>query len=173
MNGFFNSRNKKQKRNTSSDVDMPFFVPTSDRFLSAPVALVRKRADAASRPRDDVDDFLSSDLELSFASTVSLNSPPKDPVSLMPEYEYAEPMDISPAPLPKTKGRPRAFTSAGRLFGNDMSNAPLQPSPSINGGSINGKRIQRSALPTEWFVTKPEVCCSIVIACRLFFQPLL
>ncbi|KAJ4495602.1 hypothetical protein C8R41DRAFT_918726 [Lentinula lateritia] len=144
---------------------MPLFGQTSDRFLSAPVALVRRRADTVVRPRDDVDEFLSSDLEISFASTVSLNSPPKDPIALTPEHEYAEPMDISPAPLLKPsmpRGRPRAFTSGARLFGNDMSNclnsAPvLQPSPSIRGGSNSAKRIQRSALPTEWFTTRTEV----------------
>ncbi|KAJ3779374.1 hypothetical protein FB446DRAFT_776710 [Lentinula raphanica] len=144
---------------------MPLFGQTSDRFLSAPVALVRRRADTVVRPRDDVDEFLSSDLEISFASTVSLNSPPKDPIALTPEYEYAEPMDISPAPPPKLnmqKGRPRAFTSGARLFGNDMSNClnnvpALQPSPSIRGGSNSAKRIQRSALPTEWLTTRTEV----------------
>ncbi|KAJ3733062.1 hypothetical protein DFJ43DRAFT_1038888 [Lentinula guzmanii] len=144
---------------------MPLFGPTSDRFLSAPVALVRRRANTVLRPTDDVDEFLSSDLEISFASTVSLNSPPKEPIVLTPEHEYAEPMDISPAPPQKPntqKGRPRAFTSGARLFGNDMSNClnsttGLQPSPSIRGGSNSAKRIQRSALPTEWFTTRMEV----------------
>ncbi|KAJ3972432.1 hypothetical protein EV361DRAFT_984098 [Lentinula raphanica] len=167
MDRFFENRhkNKKQKKNPISKIDMPLFGQTSDRFLSAPVALVRRRADTVVRPRDDVDEFLSSDLEISFASTVSLNSPPKDPIALTPEYEYAEPMDISPAPPPKLnmqKGRPRAFTSGARLFGNDMSNClnnvpALQPSPSIRGGSNSAKRIQRSALPTEWLTTRTEV----------------
>ncbi|KAJ3845240.1 hypothetical protein F5878DRAFT_693380 [Lentinula raphanica] len=167
MDRFFENRhkNKKQKKNPISEIDMPLFGQTSDRFLSAPVALVRRRADTVVRPRDDVDEFLSSDLEISFASTVSLNSPPKDPIALTPEYEYAEPMDISPAPPPKLnmqKGRPRAFTSGARLFGNDMSNClnnvpALQPSPSIRGGSNSAKRIQRSALPTEWLTTRTEV----------------
>ncbi|KAF5391347.1 hypothetical protein D9757_001939 [Collybiopsis confluens] len=137
---------------------MPLFSQNSERFLSAPVALVRKRAgtvSVASRPCDDVDDFLSSDLEISFASTVSLNSPPKDHIALTPEMEYAEPMDISPAP---PKNRPRAFTSSARLFGNDMSSRlnstrDLQPSPSIREESISAKRTQRSALPTEWLMT--------------------
>lgn len=170
---FFENRhkNKKQKRNPTSDFDMPLFGQTSDRFLSAPVALVRRRADTVVRPRDDVDEFLSSDLEISFASTVSLNSPPKDPIALTPEHEYAEPMDISPAPLLKPsmpRGRPRAFTSGARLFGNDMSNclnsAPvLQPSPSIRGGSNSAKRIQRSALPTEWFTTRTEVLTIVLL----------
>ncbi|KAJ4488016.1 hypothetical protein J3R30DRAFT_881327 [Lentinula aciculospora] len=144
---------------------MPLFGQTSDRFLSAPVALVRRRADTVVRPRDDVDEFLSSDFEISFASTVSLNSPPKDSIALTAEHEYAEPMDISPAPPPKPnmqRGRPRAFTSGPRLFGNDMSNrlqptVELQASPSIRGGSNSAKRIQRSALPTEWFTSSAEV----------------
>ncbi|KAF9069701.1 hypothetical protein BDP27DRAFT_1222082 [Rhodocollybia butyracea] len=144
---------------------MPLFSQNSDRFLIAPAALARRRADTASRLRNDVDD---SDLEISFASTVSLNSPPKEPITLASENGYAEPMDISPAPPLKstttTKGRPRAFTSGPRLFGNDMSNRlistpELQPSPSISGGSTSAKRIQRAALPTEWLMTttSPEI----------------
>ncbi|KIK59856.1 hypothetical protein GYMLUDRAFT_74308 [Collybiopsis luxurians FD-317 M1] len=140
---------------------MPLFGQTSDRFLNAPVALVRKRAgtvSVSSRSHDDVDDFLSSDLEISFASNVSLNSPPKDNIALTPDSDYAEPMDISPAPAPPSKSRPRALTSAARLFGNDVSNRlnstpELQPSPSICGGSTSAKRTQRSALPLEWLMT--------------------
>ncbi|KAG5640207.1 hypothetical protein DXG03_000576 [Asterophora parasitica] len=64
-------------------------------------------------------------------------------------------MDISPAPAPKA--RPRAFTSAARLFGNDLSNGDLSngltPSSVAANGSTGFKKTQRAALPTEWFMT--------------------
>lgn len=143
----------------------------------APTQHARRRAGtitALTRPRDDVDSFLSSDLELSLANT-SLNSPPQEPIALTPDTEYdAAPMDISPSP-PKTlfggpptnsrnqddnpfkpAMRPRAFTSAARIFGGDMSNGSLNGnnSGSINGsmksGASSAKRTQRAALPMEW-----------------------
>jgi M-phase inducer tyrosine phosphatase len=140
------------------DDDMGFFShpSSSAQFLSAPIP-ARKLSSASARPRDDVDEFLSSDLELSFASTVSLNSPSRS------DYE---PMDISPVPfckvvtrpknddmVSKPSMRPRAFTSAAtRGFGNDVSNDisanPLMPQTKPD--TIQTKRIQRSALPSEW-----------------------
>ncbi|EJF62611.1 hypothetical protein DICSQDRAFT_146284 [Dichomitus squalens LYAD-421 SS1] len=115
------------------------------------------------------------DLELSFASTMSLNSPARDSQPLTPEEENPDhvPMDISPAPPrvfqpppqpimqtlnPKPLvGRPRAATSAARLFGRDMSNGHdsssqfSDTSVSKSGmGTSSGKRLQRAALPTEW-----------------------
>jgi len=150
----------KRKRNQDSD-DMPFFTH-SNNFLSIPS---RSRARTETRRHDDVEEFLSSDLELSFASTVSLNSPSRDPVLLTPESDYAEPMDISPAPaLKPTHGRPRAFTSAARLFGNDMSNrispnAAIEPSPSFHVESTrssSSKRTQRAALPTQWLFSAKQ-----------------
>lgn len=149
---------------------MAFFVPSStSQFLYPPPAPSRRKSQLTAR--DEVDEFLSSDLEVSFASTVSLYSPPRDPISFTPDHEYAEPMDISPAPAPpalsklpserslagpdlKQHARPRAFTSAARLFGNDISNE-LLPSPSLvqevkPAGSVQSKKTQRSALPTEW-----------------------
>ncbi|KAK7467081.1 m-phase inducer phosphatase [Stygiomarasmius scandens] len=140
---------------------MPFFTQ-SNSFLSIPS---RSRARTETRRHDDVEEFLSSDLELSFASTVSLNSPSRDPVLLTPESDYAEPMDISPAPaLKPTHGRPRAFTSAARLFGNDMSNrispnAAIEPSPSFHVESTrssSSKRTQRAALPTQWLFSAKQ-----------------
>ncbi|KAF5387125.1 hypothetical protein D9615_001840 [Tricholomella constricta] len=142
---------------------MSFFAPTSSsQFLSPPSAPSRKQSQRFNR-RQEVDDFLSSDLEASFASTVSLYSPPQETVALTPDEEYAEPMDISPAPPPKptTKAgaRPRAFTSAARLFGNDLSNGlmpspVLAPVPSLKpAGSTYAKKTQRAALPTEWLMT--------------------
>ncbi|KAJ7632463.1 hypothetical protein FB45DRAFT_503982 [Roridomyces roridus] len=104
-------------------------------------------------------DDISSDLELSFASNVSLHSPPRDSIALTPESEYPKPMDISPAPLLRPSGRPRALTSAfentSRAFGDDRSNESIHSAaapPSLQAGSTSVKRTQRAALPSEWFV---------------------
>ncbi|KAK0459559.1 uncharacterized protein EV420DRAFT_273637 [Desarmillaria tabescens] len=133
-------------------------------FLNVSSTFSRKRSNATPERHDDDEEYLSSDLELSFASTVSLNSPPKEPVALMPESEYGVPMDISPAPPKfqptKAATRPRAFTSAAstRVFGSDVSNCTDQtssqrgPSSSTHSGS---KRTQRSALPMEWLMASP------------------
>ncbi|KAJ6630658.1 hypothetical protein B0H10DRAFT_1774486 [Mycena sp. CBHHK59/15] len=137
---------------------MPFFAQSAQ-YLNAPPGHSHPHHDQP-QPRHDVDD-LSSDLELSFASNVSLNSPPRDTIALTPESDFPKPMDISPAPpvppLAKPYGRPRAFTSGPRMFGNDRSNEsiPALPPPSLKSGSTHsgGKRTQRSALPTEWFTT--------------------
>ena len=138
--------------------NMTFFARSSSQFLNPPLAPSHKISPRFIRN----DDVLSSDLEISFASNVSLNSPPREQVSLPSD---CEPMDISPAPPvnppSRTKSqskRPRAFTSGARLFGNDISNNNLLfPSPSIvaaptdkAAGSTSAKRIQRAALPTEW-----------------------
>ncbi|KAJ7905332.1 hypothetical protein B0H14DRAFT_2326910 [Mycena olivaceomarginata] len=129
-----------------------FAQPTQ--HLNAPSVQSRRRHDRL-QPSHDVDD-LSSDLELSFASNVSLNSPPRDSLALTPESDYPKPMDISPAPT-RPFMRPRAFTSGPRMFGQDRSNESIQSGPpaSLKPGSTHssGKRIQRSALPTEWFTT--------------------
>jgi M-phase inducer tyrosine phosphatase len=172
-----NDSYKKQKRihNTDFPNDMSFFTHCSNnQFLNPLLAPSRKKSQRFLT--DDVDEFLSSDLEISFASNVSLNSPPRDHPSLPPD---CEPMDISPAPVIKhiSSGldmkefskpqRPRAFTSGARLFGSDLSNSinPLLPSPPLREESpkvagntqSNAKRIQRSALPTEWLaVSRPE-----------------
>lgn len=122
--------------------------------------------------RNDIDDFLSSeadlDLELSFASTMSLHSPQRDTVDLASENDNSNyvPMDISPAPQriappsfkdqgKPTIGRPRAFTSSARLFGKDMSNdsssaSSLKSVAKSTDTSGTGKRLQRAALPFEW-----------------------
>ena len=159
---------------------MTFFARSSSQFLNPPLAPSRKISPRFIRNNDNVDDVLSSDLEISFASNVSLNSPPREQLSLPSD---CEPMDISPAPpvnppsrLKSQSKRPRAFTSGARLFGNDISNSNnnvLFPSPSIVAapthkatGSTSAKRIQRAALPTEWLtaISVPEppadqVCC--------------
>ena len=168
---------KRQKRGNTTDkaFDMTLYAPSqTSQYLKPPPAPSRKKSQLVLRTRDEVDEFLSSDLEVSFASTVSLHSPPRDSIASTPDHEYAEPMDISPAPAPKpaisvlsanentgnhnfkTHNRPRACTSAARLFGNDISNE-LLPSPKLATtqskkpvGSVQSKKIQRSALPVEW-----------------------
>lgn len=167
---------KKQKTDLSTDstTEMAFFAQSSTQFLSAPSAPFRRRPDRLPRQQDDIDEFLSSDLELSFASNVSLNSPPRDPIALTPESEYADAMDISPAPKsafarpfvsdkPLPLGRPRAFTTAARIFGSDVSNktastttlvAPTSADKADSSTQSSSKRIQRAALPLEWMTTR-------------------
>ncbi|KAF7322847.1 Rhodanese domain-containing protein [Mycena chlorophos] len=128
----------------------------SGQFLSAP-------------PRNNRPQHVShddDDLESSFMSNVSLNSPPRNTLALTPDSESPKPMDISPAPPPASKqqfARPRAFTSGPRMFGHDRSNESRSssngPSPSLKSGTASGKRIQRSALPFEWMASTraPEV----------------
>ncbi|KAI0048544.1 hypothetical protein FA95DRAFT_1490667 [Auriscalpium vulgare] len=155
-----------------------FFAPSStnvsSRFLVPPAAPVRKVSQRVNGAlHDDLDDFLSSDLELSFASTMSLHSPSQDAAS----EENVVPMDISPEPVRpppampnatnnrlKAVSRPRAFTSSARLFGRDLSNdssASSQLAAPSKADSTRSKRIQRSALPMEWLapvkVEKEEV----------------
>lgn len=177
----FHHPHKKHKRYPQFELDkMALFAPsttsTSTQYLSAPPAAPsRKRSQRFHRPRDDVDEFLSSDLELSFASTMSLHSPPHATNVLTPDTERIDLMDISPPANPvftlapskkedalKPKSRPRAFTSGARIFGRDMSNAasPAPQAPSIpkSGGSQSqNKRTQRSALPFEWLAQSPQV----------------
>ena len=134
-------------------------------------APVRTQSHAFEQPED-------LDLELSFASTMSLNSPARDSQPLTPEDENPNhvPMDISPIPPPRFQppalqptlqmsnpkpfvGRPRAATSAARLFGRDMSNghdsSSLYSASSISksGTGSTAKRLQRAALPTEWLAS--------------------
>ncbi|KAJ7694203.1 hypothetical protein B0H17DRAFT_1159248 [Mycena rosella] len=147
-----NSSNKRRRLSS-----MPFFTQ-STQHLNAPPVRSHRHHDRL-QPSQNVDD-LSSDLELSFASNVSLNSPPRDPIGLTPESEYPKPMDISPVPpAPSIRPfmRPRAFTSGPRMFGQDRSNESIHSGPpaSLKQGSThsNGKKTQRSALPTEWVIT--------------------
>lgn len=180
-------RRKKSPSNDRFDNMLSFFSQTTDQHLKPLPAPSRKRSQRLNQR--DVDEFLSSDLEVSFASTVSLNSPQKEHMPLTPDRDYAEPMDISPAPPSraslvdsKSATRPRAYTSGARLFGNDLSNnSPnLLPSPQIalvppvksissnNSTHSENRRTQRSALPNEWLMSahapesKPEVCISQV-----------
>ncbi|KAJ6455738.1 hypothetical protein C8R45DRAFT_1035531 [Mycena sanguinolenta] len=131
---------------------MPLFTQSTQHLNAPPVHL--HGSHDRLQPSHNVDDF-SSDLELSFASNVSLNSPPRESIALTPESEYPKPMDISPAPPIKPYMRPRAFTSGPRMFGQDRSNESIQSGPpaSLKSTQSSGKRIQRSALPTQWFTT--------------------
>ncbi|CAA7265410.1 unnamed protein product [Cyclocybe aegerita] len=87
-------------------------------------------------------------------------------------------MDISPAPAARSASkplRPRAFTSGARLFGSDLSNSAnsLLPSPHMDAvaaaakapvATQSSKRIQRSALPSEWFTAPKQPDMSIPTA---------
>ncbi|KAI0948533.1 hypothetical protein AcV7_009248 [Taiwanofungus camphoratus] len=178
---------KKQKRNPESanEVKMPYFpsataTTTSKKLLAVPPALSSRNAGSRLIPtmQNQLDAFLSSDadidLEVSFASTMSIQSPPRNFPDLPSENDNPDyaPMDISPAPqriqphpskgnagiAKPVMGRPRAFTSGPRLFGRDMSNGNASvtslPSVASSGKSIGtgggSKRLQRTALPTEW-----------------------
>lgn len=169
---------KKQKRHHRSSYDIENMAPfiststSSKQYLAPPPAPSRKPSQRLMQVRNDIDDFLSSeadlDLELSFASTMSLHSPQRDTVDLASENDNSNyvPMDISPAPQriappsfkdqgKPTIGRPRAFTSSARLFGKDMSNdsssaASLKSVAKSTDTSGTGKRLQRAALPFEW-----------------------
>ncbi|KAH7912126.1 hypothetical protein BJ138DRAFT_829673 [Hygrophoropsis aurantiaca] len=161
--------NRNYKHYSSVTGEMTIFSTlssASSQYLNAPRAPARKRSQLLKVPRDDVDEFLSSDLELSFASTMSLNSPPRESISLA--IDNGEPMDISPAPVKTLQKensrtarpltRPRAFTSAARMFGNDVSNGSISNESS---GSVSkppasqsiSKRTQRGALPFEWMAS--------------------
>ncbi|KAI0747661.1 hypothetical protein C8Q80DRAFT_1102828 [Daedaleopsis nitida] len=145
--------------------------------LAVPSFLGGKSTKRDATPRNENFQFtvpdVDLDLELSFASTMSLNSPARESQPLTPEENpnYV-PMDISPIPPPRLEpspivqtsnqkaimGRPRAATtSATRLFGRDMSNgheSSPQYSISKSGtGTSSGKRLQRAALPTEWLAS--------------------
>ncbi|TDL27605.1 hypothetical protein BD410DRAFT_713840 [Rickenella mellea] len=139
-----------------------FAPPLSSAVTNPPAAPLRKN----QRPRDDLDEFLSSDLELSFASTVSLNSPPRDATVQYFQGSSPVPMDISPAPqvhstalLPDKASRTSATRPRSRTFGRELGNQTLlPPNPSVKGGSSSGsKRLQRAALPLEWLSPQPQM----------------
>jgi hypothetical protein len=127
---------------------MPFALPTPTHFLSAPKATSKKIGFRC--PSDDLDDILSSDLELSFTSAVSMRSPHQEAMTLS-----SDAMDISPMPPvcrlneldehSVSKLRPRAHTTSARLFGLDLSNSP----PTEKG--VNQRQTQRN--PSEWATT--------------------
>ncbi|THG95035.1 hypothetical protein EW026_g6541, partial [Hermanssonia centrifuga] len=161
---------------------MPSYYPTSKRpekqQLQPPPAPVSKY----KRPpkQREMDDFLSSDLDLeeSFASNMSLNSPERhddDDDGFVDLGDEDVPMDISPAPpsqrmIPsflKSAGRPRSRTTVDerRSFGTDVSNDGS--SAHLQKGT--GKRLQRGALPFEW--TTSAAAAEKSIGEELFGKP--
>lgn len=135
---------------------MPSLFPshTATRFLQVPSLPTRK---ASTHVPNGGFDNISDDLELSFASNMSLNPTIADERDN--HVASPVPMDISPAPATRVApskfvARPRAFTSSARLFGRDVSNENPQPPPSIGSGTgsgtTSGKKLQRAALPFEW-----------------------
>jgi len=167
---------------------MPSLFPThtATRFLQVPSLPARKASSPV--PNESFDD-ISDDLELSFASNMSLN-----PITTEERDNHVAspvPMDISPAPPTrvapsKFTARPRAFTSSARLFGRDVSNENLRPPSSISSGAgtASGKKLQRAALPFEWMAPSrteqtldatdsSQMVCSISFPlkwCRLTFR---
>jgi M-phase inducer tyrosine phosphatase len=108
--------------------------------------------------REELDDYLTSDLDASFTSTMSIQSPEPLHATLVPEDTSVDLMDISPLPpsqsqwdkfsVPKSS-RSRAFTTAtGRTFGNDMSNSPPKKDT-----TSQMRRTQRGTLPSEWMTS--------------------
>ncbi len=118
---------------------------------------------------DNVEDLLSSDLEISFTSSMSLNSSLPGPVKLVDNVgrEDVVPMDISPEPsrivhqsriagghfLEKVT-RARAFTTSVRLFGRDLSNGtPIFPAASCESGATTAGyvRVLQSSHHAQFF----------------------
>ncbi|KAH0827020.1 hypothetical protein J3R83DRAFT_4689 [Lanmaoa asiatica] len=163
-------RRKRDHENSLGPQVMNFFSTisaASSQYLSAPLAPIRKRSQRLKH-HDDLDEFLSSDLELSFASTMSLNSPSRDYVNVTRDTTQDDAMDISPMPshvscqetvqFSKPTSRPRAYTSGARMFGQELSNNCISNdsmSNSKSGTQSGSKNTQRTALPVEWFSTKP------------------
>ncbi|KAF8579458.1 hypothetical protein K439DRAFT_1620502 [Ramaria rubella] len=122
---------------------MTFFNPAP----SSPPAPPRKKQ--ISRPKNDIDDFLSSDLELSFASTMSLNSPPRS------QAPSPIAMDISPAlPAPQLQKSHHLAPPAPRLFGRNLLNdsSPGTSNKSTDAKSTSSRGRQRAALPLQWMM---------------------
>jgi M-phase inducer tyrosine phosphatase len=134
--------------------------------VPAPAQLIRA-TQCMKGTQDNVDEPLSSELDHSFASAMSLNSPLRGHAKLVDELgKDVVPMDISPEPsrfiyqLHKTGGnafdkvtRARAFTSSTRPFGRDLSNEfPPIPStaPSCESENTGTNRTQRLPLPVQW-----------------------
>ena len=151
-------------------------------YVSQPTtrANPRRPSQRLLRPQNDLDDFLSSNFEASFVSMMSLNSPPANAritsgTTLLPSEHQCSSMaiDISPAPSRtifhgfkgKIQTRPRSRTFGRELgnFGTPSANDSLMGSTK----SGSGKRLQRSALPSEWmnsFSQSKDECVSNVLA---------
>lgn len=171
------TESKKRKR-SEQNLKMPgFFSTLSSRHLKPPPAPSRKPSERLVRTEaaNEVDDFLSSDFEHSFASTMSLNSPPGSPPTVPAGINLLSPnaMDISPAPPASKifkadngssirKSRPRAFTVA-RMFGKDVVNHETASSPHIAVDDVAAaiaanKSAKRPTVPNQWLgvFSRPE-----------------
>lgn len=192
---------KKRKRSHLDDspddmvhLRQPITSSTHPTHLQPPPAPSRKPSERLFRPPNEIDEFLSSDvdLELSFASTMSLNSPPASPAQALPlestSYRTGDfaaspnAMDISPAPAPRLSAfgssanmntglgveklsRPRAATVA-RGFGWDFGNHEASPVASVGSLKVStGKRLQRAALPSEWFGQISQLNLMVSVLC--------
>ena len=152
-----------------------------DFFL--PPDVTRSPSQKLLRPQNVLDDLLSSDLKASFVSTMSLNSPPPLPpanaritsgTTLLPSEHQCSTMamDISPSPSRtifdfkgenQIRSRPQTFGRELGNFGTPSANDSLMGSTK----SGSGKRLQRSALPSEWmnsFSQSKDECVSNVLA---------
>ena len=143
---------------------MAFLFPRSQQHQTLGMQRVKSSAKLQT-PQDDIDEFLSSDLDLS----MSLNSPGHSAAQLPEEHDPMA-MDISPAkPIVRAEcftrpsmTRPRAFTNDPRLFGRDLSNntnnvmhnshasleVPGDPTRTLS--SNLAKKMARPGLPMQW-----------------------
>jgi hypothetical protein len=189
-----NTHPKRRRTSVSAlnDPDRPHaFLPTANRtvpsgtLMSFPAAHMvapkrLSRPPILRAPMDDLDDFLSSDLDLELQQTfasASISSPPHHEIQL--ESESSSAMDISPeksrlAPVQSeyAKTRPRSNTvNPGNFPLRDVSNnnghgALLVPPPmprKASVGSVNSRKLTRPGLPMTWFVEPapapvPKVC---------------
>lgn len=120
------------------------------------VAYMPPKQHQLPRYQDDLDD----DLEASFASNMSLHSPPHTARPLPSEEESRDyvPMDISPAPQrvlahasamdKHAKPVASSKTANQRSFGRDVSN--VGKIKESGGKTSGGKKLARSTLPLEW-----------------------
>lgn len=144
---------KRQKLNNIKSNEMALFAPSSAQFLRPPSkTLARKTSHQVLQVSQDAD--LSPDLDISFASTVSLNSPPRDDISL-DSSSFFDPMDISPAPkarhtMGKAAIRTRSMTSGARLFGSDISNGKILPHLGDSSSPLNTKGVYYPTISTRW-----------------------
>jgi M-phase inducer tyrosine phosphatase len=134
--------------------------------LPAPTRLVRA-THGMNGTQENLEDPLSSDLDLSFTSAMSLSSPSSGRAKLVEDVgKDVIPMDISPEPsrflhqsritggnsLDKVT-RSRAFTSSARLFGRDLSNEfppILATASSCEQRTAATNRTQHLPPPLQW-----------------------
>ena len=154
---------RKRKRQYDFD-DMATLCPPMSPMMGRGPAQRRRRS------LEGTEGFITNDLdlELSFASTMSLNSPQLSPImsnfatSGMPFSPVA--MDISPAPLTRVESHRRSIDASAKLaspmrkrantvrsFGRELSNGgnPMTTiSASFKDQSL--RHTERFPLPSEW-----------------------